>query len=263
MRLRPIPVVATLLVLAACGPEPPPVTEPPAAAASSVAPAPGRAASDGDPRAPVAGRVLGSVVHAHDAEELRYLILAPLVRRYADANRIDVTPTETDAYVAHLRSALREDRERWVARRDELAQRVAAGGLPVQQRDAFATELDELNTIIAGLAEAPAAGESAEGDEAARREIAAAFILQWKINRALYRQYGGRIIFQQGGPEPLDAYLRFLEEARARGDFEIPDRALEAAFWHYYRSEDIHSFFAPGSVEEARAFDMPPWLPSR
>jgi hypothetical protein len=106
---------------------------------------------------------------------------------------------------------------------------------------------------------APAAGQEPAESEAARREIAAAFIRQWKINRALYRHYGGRIVYQQGGPEPLDAYRIFLEEARARGEFEILDPALEAAFWRYYRSDAIHDFYAPGSAEEARAFAQPPW----
>ena len=103
------------------------------------------------------------------------------------------------------------------------------------------------------------AAKSAE-DKAARQEIATAFIMQWKINRALYEQYGGRIIFQQGGPEPLDAYRKFLEENAARGDVQIVDKDLEAGFWRYYRDESIHDFVKPGSAEEAKAFAAPPWL---
>jgi hypothetical protein len=106
-----------------------------------------------------------------------------------------------------------------------------------------------------------AEGEDSPEDAAARREIGAAFIRQWKINKALHEQYGGRIIFQQTGPEPLDAYRKFLEEAQARGDFEILDGGLEEAFWKYYRDDSIHSFFAPGSKEEAQAFATPPWEP--
>ena len=33
----------------------------------------------------------------------------------------------------------------------------------------------------------------------------------WKFNRELYRQYGGMVIWQQAGIEPLDAYKQFLE----------------------------------------------------
>jgi hypothetical protein len=80
------------------------------------------------------------------------------------------------------------------------------------------------------------------------------------VNRALYGQYGGRIIFQQGGPEPLDAYRTFLEERQAAGDFAIVNEGLATGFWRYYRDESIHSFYEPGSEEEAEAFAVPPWL---
>ena len=98
-----------------------------------------------------------------------------------------------------------------------------------------------------------------EGDVVAWRVLAAAVIRQWKIHRALYRQYGGRIVYQQGGPEPLDALRRFLEGHEARGDFHIEDPTLRAAFWRYYRDDTIHSFDPRGSREEALAFTAPPW----
>jgi hypothetical protein len=97
-------------------------------------------------------------------------------------------------------------------------------------------------------------------DRAARREVAAAFIVHWKIHRAMHRQYGGRIAYQQGGPEPLDAVRRFLEQRQARGDFAIADPALRASFWRYYRDDTLHSFYPRGSREEAQAFNVPPWL---
>jgi hypothetical protein len=77
------------------------------------------------------------------------------------------------------------------------------------------------------------------------------------MNRALHAEFGGRIAFQQGVPEPVDAYRIFLEQAMARGDFAIADPALEPAFWGYYRDDSIHSFYEPGSAEEARAFAAP------
>jgi hypothetical protein len=96
-------------------------------------------------------------------------------------------------------------------------------------------------------------------DRAARDEVAAAFIRQWKINGALYRQYGGRILYQQGGPEPLDAYRLFLEAHQARGELVFADPAVEAAFWRYYQDDSKHSFYPRGSREEAQAFTVPPW----
>ena len=175
----------------------------------------------GDVRLPVAGEVLGTVIHTQDADELQYIVLQKLTDRYAAEKGIHVTDAQTSAYIAHMRAALSKDPN--------------YTGPP------------------------PGSEKSAE-DKAARDEIATAFIRQWKINRALYQHYGGRIIFQQGGPEPLDAYRRFLDESAARGDFRITNPELEAGFWRYYRDDSIHEFFKPGSAEEAKAFADPPWL---
>lgn len=68
-------------------------------------------------------------------------------------------------------------------------------------------------------------------DRAAREEMARAYILQRKIDAALYRPHGGRIARLGGAPVPLDAYRRFLEAQAALGRFRIADPAQAAAFW--------------------------------
>ena len=216
MRHRHLVFLAAAALLGCGSKAPPPATQAPASAAIATQPAP--AAVYGDPAIPVAGRVLGTVIHTQDAEELRYVVLKALTDRYAASKGIEATQAEREAYAAHVREELSKD------------------------------------PAVAGMLET----ESAE-DQAARLEIAGAFILQWKINRALHQQYGGRIGFQQGGPEPLDAYRKFLEDRQAAGDFSIDDPALETAFWRYYRDDSIHSFFEPGSADEAKAFGVEPW----
>lgn len=212
----------------------------------------------GDMKDPVAGEVLGKVIHTRDADELRFVVLKQLTDRYADANGITVTQGEKDAYVRNMRNRLQKDREQNATRRDRLTRRLAAGELPEVERKALASELDTVNRTIEALG--PPQSAAADPDEMKEREqIADAFIRQWKINRALYQQYGGRIIFQQGGPEPLDAYRWFLEERQARGDFRILNKDIELAFWRYYVTESIHSFYPRGSKEEAQVFAMPPW----
>lgn len=211
----------------------------------------------GDPLVPLAGRALGTAIHTRDAEELRYVVLKRLTDRYADEKRITVTQAEKDAYNERMRASMAQDREQNTARRDELRQKLASGGLSDAERGSMSAELEGIDKFLAALAEPP--GEPEE-IKAARDQVANAFIGQWKINRALYRQYGGRIIFQQGGPEPLDAYRKFLEERQARGDFAILNKALETEFWRYYRTDAIHSFYRRGSKEEAQAFDVPWWL---
>lgn len=80
---------------------------------------------------------------------------------------------------------------------------LSAEGLLPEERRCLSAELDALNQLLAdGRASAPEAAAAAAEDQAAREQIAAAFIRRWKINRALYAQYGGRIVFQQGGRSP-------------------------------------------------------------
>ncbi len=172
----------------------------------------------GDPDTPLAGEVLGTRVYTQDAEELRYVVLQKLTDRYAQRKGIEVTQAEREAYVRHVREALKDD---------------------------------------PNFKDTPA--EDSPEDAAARLEIAGAFIRQWKINKALWEQYGGHVIFQQGGPEPLDAYRKFLEESQANGDFRIENSTLEPGFWRYYRDDSIHSFYPPGSAEEREAVTIPPW----
>jgi hypothetical protein len=169
--------------------------------------------------APVAS-VLGQAVDTNDAEALRDAILTPLLDHYAAERGIRAEPAEIDAMLEMMR-------------RD-----MAASGLATE--DASTPE------------------EKAE-IEAMQRDMARDIIRQWKLNKALYDQYGGRIIYQQLGPEPLDAYSQFLRQREADGAFAIRDQALETSFWRYFTDDSIHDFMAPGGADEAQAFTIPPW----
>ncbi len=164
--------------------------------------------------------VLGEAVHTTDPETLQQAILTPLLDRYAAEHGIEAEPAEIDAFVEHLRQGL------------------AAEGLTAEE----------------GLTPE----ETAEIDRV-RGDMARAIIRQWKINKALYAQYGGRITYQQLGPEPLDAYRKFLEQRRAEGAFRIHDPSLAEEFWRYFTDESIHDFMEPSGPDAARAFKIPPW----
>ncbi len=90
-----------------------------------------------------------------------------------------------------------------------------------------------------------------------REGMARSVIERWKLNQALYAEYGGRVIFQQFGPEPLDAYREYLEARQEAGDFSFLDPAFETAFWRYFRDESIHDFFPPEEAETV--FATAPW----
>ncbi len=177
---------------------------------------------EGDPHAPPAARVLDIEIRTEDPEEMRYWILRKLSDRYAADRDIEVQPEEIDAYVEGTARIAEKDRKQREARRGEIAARLTSPTLSDAERKAFAAELSSLNQLQSDLDEM-ASDDAKDADETrqAGRTVAVAFVRQWKISQALYREYGGRIIFQQGGPEPLDAYRRFLEKQQEQGDFEV------------------------------------------
>ena len=211
----------------------------------------------GQPDAPLVAKVLGTDIRTSDPEEMKYAILRKLTDRYASENDIRVQQEEIDAYVASMDRIAEQDRKEREARRAEISINLASQTLTSAERESLSSELATLNELDSMLGRS---GEKSAEDQAAQREIGAAFVRQWKINQALFRQYGGRVIFQQGGPEPLDAYRRFLEDALERGAFRILDPSLGLGFWRYYRNDSIHTFYPAGSDEEARAFETPWWL---
>lgn len=167
-----------------------------------------------------AATLFGEPLDATDPGEIRDLITTRLFDRFAADHGIAAEPGEIDAFVARLREGM------------------AADGLSADKD--------------------MSPGDAAEVD-AMQRAMGHALIRQWKINRALYGQYGGRIVYQQFGPEPIDAYRHFFEQRQAEGAFTIARPEVAATFWHYVTDDAIHVFMPPGGPDEARAFTVPPW----
>jgi hypothetical protein len=154
---------------------------------------------------PLAATVLEEEIRTSDPDEMQQMVLSRLLDRYAEAQRIEVTEAEIDAFADSMQRGMR------------------AGGLTAE--DALTPE------------------EAAQAAQM-RRDMGRSII---------------RIIFQQLGPEPLDAYRRYLEERQAAGDFTIQQKAFADAFWRYFTSDSMHDFYQRGSKEEAQAFSIPPW----
>ncbi len=169
---------------------------------------------------PPTATVLGEEVHTTDASELQKIALTRLLDRYAEQQRIEVTGEAIDAFVESQRLGIAEH------------------GL-TEEKSLSPEEIARLSQM--------------------RRDWGRTMIRQWQIHRALYPRYGGRIIFQQLGPEPLDAHRKYLEERRSAGDFTIHDKAFEDTFWRYFTEDTMHSFYQPGSEEQAQALTTPWW----
>jgi hypothetical protein len=77
----------------------------------------------------------------------------------------------------------------------------------------------------------------------------------WKMNKALLDKYGGRIIFQQFGIEPIDAYQALIEDIKTKGQLKImkPDYDLIFAEQEAYNKSISHNFIPKDS------FSTPYW----
>lgn len=166
----------------------------------------------------IAATVLGENIRTNDASEMQEAILSKLFDQYAADQDIEVADAEVDVFVDNMKRGMREE------------------------------GLDSADDLTPG---------EAVQAENLRRDLARSIIWQWKINRQLYRKYGGRVIYQQLGPEPLDAYRQFLQAQQRAGAFVIHEKAFEDEFWRYFTDDSRHSFFEPGT--EGSAFEVPPW----
>ena len=86
-------------------------------------------------------------------------------------------------------------------------------------------------------------------------QVARAAVLQWKVNKALYERYGGRVIARQGSPmEPFGAYEAYLREQLAKGTFRLVDAQVETVFWSRFTNPQAITV-APEDVD----FSKPWW----
>jgi len=81
------------------------------------------------------------------------------------------------------------------------------------------------------------------------------WVRQWKIHQALFHEFGGRIIFQQAGWEPIDAYRRLLERYEEGKGFVVHDPSLREAVYAYFN----HDFVYADEKKAAFYFEKPYW----
>jgi len=217
--------------------------------------------SYGNPDDPVVAEVLGLQIRTKNPEEMQYVINQKLIQDYAQQHNIEATREDIDLYIAAMDQFTRDDRKKNDARRAEIRHQLNAGSLPAEETQRLQSQLNTLEALH--KFDLQEESESKRDPEAALKDkqvVAKAFIEQWMINKALYQQYGGRIIFQQSGPEPLDAMRDYLKEQQQKGAFRILEKSFEAPFWEYLVTDSKHSFFKQGSADEKQAFDKPWWL---
>jgi pyruvate/2-oxoglutarate dehydrogenase complex dihydrolipoamide acyltransferase (E2) component len=201
--------------------------------------------------------VLGKTITIKDKDRLNELIFGALLEQYAKENKIEPTEAELDAFVQKTEEMKKQHHAKFEKDRDNLLKELKSKSLTEHERTEKTSRLKTLENILKASKEVD---EKAKGMEEKmqmmRRNMARHFVKSWKINKSLYEKYGGRIIFQQAGVEPLDAYREFLKEQEKKGAFKIFGKDYEISFWKYFINDSMHTFYLK---EDGAKFMKTPW----
>ncbi len=207
----------------------------------------------------VIARVLDREILLSEKDELNGVIFGTLLEQFAKDNNIAPTPADLDAHIKRLNQLQAENHQKDLKARAAVVEELKANNLAEADRKSLEEKLSMYDLFVKTEKEmrdydTRYPEESRKSEEA----IATSFVQAWKVNQALHRKYGGRVIFQQAGPEPLDAYRDFLREQEKAGAFTIIDTSYEAGFWNYFTNDAMHTFYSKDEGDQS--METPWWL---
>jgi hypothetical protein len=191
-------------------------------------------------------------------EKLRALVWTAVFEDYARRRRVEPTAAEIDSHLRHHRRFQQEDQARRERQRQALIAELGSPSLSEARRRQAQQHLDTLESLrqhdarMAAERRDPARRRMWEESE---RRVAEVWVRRWKIDQALHREFGGRIIFQQAGWEPIDAYRTLLEQYEARRAFVVHDPGLRDAVYGYF----AHNFVYADEAKAKFYFEKPYW----
>lgn len=176
----------------------------------------------------------------------------PLWDEYAKEKELTVTEQEIKEFNERMINFMTAEKEKQKKKRDNLARELIAENIENTKRAELEKSFNLYNRLIDSFREPNLIFQNTHNN------VAQSVILNWKIYKELYKQYKGRVIFQQAGPEPLDAFRKFFEEQQSKGKFKFYNKDAEDLFWDYYRNVR-HTFYeAPNEAEQL--MNAPWWL---
>lgn len=160
------------------------------------------------------------------AGKLYDLVWPRLIRHYVEQHGLAATGTDLAEAAAYHREFARKDRAQRARKLEELDRRLAMDGLDAGQR----AWLAEFRAVLTRLAERDAEdGRLPPPDPAQPAEWLAPWIEMWKMNRALYQEYGGVVALTPVGQYPHGARLALIEDYERWGWLHFTDSGLRAA----------------------------------
>jgi hypothetical protein len=149
----------------------------------------------------------------------------PVVEHFVKSQKIEASAQEIEKVNRTFRKKRQENIREWESQLAELQKKLAAPDLSKEDREKLTEEKKMYERFLAAAREG---GEADLPDDFAR-----GVIIAWKTERELQRAFGGRVIFQQAGPEALDARRRLFEQAEKNGDLVLEDPGVRHMFYYY------------------------------
>ena len=144
-------------------------------------------------------------------------------RDYVRQNGLEATPVEIAEFLGYEREFERRDRDQRARKLEELDRRLAGEGLGAAER----ARLEDFRATLARLAQSDDESDREPPPDPLRRAgQGAEWIEMWKMNAALYRQYGGIVALTRFGPYPHGARLALIADYERRGLLRFSDLRL-------------------------------------
>jgi hypothetical protein len=213
----------------------------------------------GDSDTKVIATVLGKEITTKDKDRLGGLVFGTLLEQFANNNKIEPTDEEVDTFILKTEEKGRQNLLKFESDRKKLTQELKTAILSERERKEKESRLQQIEKILKMTREMEQRSKGMEEQlRPIKRKSARMFVKRWKVNKALFAKYGGRVIFQQAGPEPLDAYRDFLREQEKNGAFQILDEKYKNAFWRYFTDDAMHTFY--DKDDGAKLINTPWWM---
>jgi hypothetical protein len=150
------------------------------------------------------------------------LVWRRVSRHYMDEKGLAATGAEIAEAVDYHREFAARDRVQRARKLVELDQRLAADGLKPDER----ARLEEFRRVLGRLAQHDAEQERLPPPDPLRQgQLVTPWVEQWKMNKALYDQYGGIVALTRFGPDPHGARAALMADYERRGLVRFPDPA--------------------------------------
>jgi len=191
-------------------------------------------------------------------QTLAFGVMEEARKRFLKEMGMAPTRQEIDGYIAFLQRAQQTDRKQRAEEREKLQQELQQPGLGDERRAAAKKKLSVLEEMDKDDAP-PATAAARKEQQESEQTVAAMTVAGWKFNQALYRKYGGRVVLQQAGLEPIDAHKAFMQELETSGAYKILDPAYQDLFKETREYFDKKFQYAD-QAEIDKYFASPWWL---